>query len=125
MILQLKDFIYKKLNVELITRNVTGIYFQVPSNNKFPYIYIGDFYHKNISTKDQNIGNIYFKIIIYSRDKSLKFMIDLSKNIKLQLKLDAGILINLVEENFNLQNDGLTHQIIMTFNSIIGDINDI
>lgn len=125
MIFLLKEFIYKKLNVDLIKKIVTGIYFQVPQNSKFPYIYIGDFNHKNISTKDQNMANINFKLIVYSLDKSLKFITELSESIKKLLKPDVSILLNLVEEKISLQNDGLTYQIIMTFSSIIGDFNDI
>ena len=118
MILKLQDFIYKKLSN--IAGKVVGIYFQVPANSKFPYIYIGDFHSKNKSTKQEIIEEIYFRLIVYSRDKSLKFMNELADDIKKLLYKNDGIIIHYMEEKVSLQNDGITHQVSMSFKAILG-----
>ena len=122
MILYLQQFIYKKLDKKFITYQVRGIYYQVPPNSYFPYIYIGEFNSKNRSVIGQQISMINFKITIYLRDKSLKPMLDLSRGIKNILNIngeDKVASIRCVEENISLQNDGITHQINMKFKAIV------
>lgn len=119
MILALRERIYKKCysDKELLDL-VTGIYFQVPPNTKFPYIYIGDFHSKNISTKDQHIEEVNFKIVIYLRDKSDKLLLIISNKIKNILSCDSYNLLYFKELEINSQNDGLTKQVIISFRAL-------
>ena len=119
MILFLQQYIYQLLNVDLITRNVKAIYYQVPDNSNFPYIYIGDFYSKYVSSKDKVIAKIHFKIAIYLRDKSLRSMLLLSEEIKKILKIDKQMIIRCVEEKITISNDGITKQINLIFKVIL------
>lgn len=122
MLLYLQQFIYQKLDIDSIKNRVQGIYYQVPYNSYFPYIYIGEFHSKDRSVVNQEILDINFKIIIYLRDKSLKNMLDLSKNIKGVLNVngeDKVVLMRCLEEKIKLQNDGVTHQINMKFKAIV------
>jgi hypothetical protein len=86
MILKLQQTIYNHLNQKKFTDQLKGIYYQVPSNSSFPYIYIGDFNAKDISTKDRQLAEITFKINIYLRDKNLRVMLELSSEIAQELK---------------------------------------
>lgn len=122
MLLYLQQFIYKKLDIDSIKNKVNGIYYHVPSNSYFPYIYIGDFYSKDRSVIGQEISHLNFKIIIYLRDKSLKPALELSKNIKKVLDINGEYkvaFIRCIEEKISLQNDGITYQINMRFKAII------
>lgn len=122
MILYLQKYIHKILSNEKITKAVNGVYFQVPSNNAFPYIYIGEFDVQDISTKAQIIEEISFAVSIYTRDKSLKAMLELAEEIKkiLSIKSDKRIvLIKGVEDRLLPENDGVTHQFNMKFKAII------
>jgi hypothetical protein len=120
VILFLQEWLYSKLNVAQINQNITGIYYYVPANSKFPYLYIGDFYSKNRSTKTQHIEEIKFQIVIYSRDKGLKNILNLAQEIRKLIQSDQQFLINYLEEKIMLQNDGVTHQISMYFRAIVG-----
>ena len=122
MILYLQQFLYNLLNNDSINKKIQGIYFQVLANSYFPYIYIGDFNSKDVSTKDMEIAEIHFKLIIYTRDKSLKNMLELSEGIKRVLNIngkDKVVLMNCIEEKVSLQNDGVTHQISLKFRAIV------
>ena len=126
MILLLQQWIYQQLNQPLVSKQVKGIYYQVPVNSNFPYIHIGDFHSKDISTKDKEIAKIYFKLVIYTRDKSLISMLELGSQLIKILKANHTMLISCLEEKINQQNDGVTQQISMTFKAIIiGKIDDI
>lgn len=123
MILYLQQFLYQILNKEAINNQVNGVYYQVPANSSFPYIYIGDFNSKDISGMNQEIVEIHFKLVIYLRDKSLKSMLELSQEIKRVLTLNRKekvALMRCVEEKMSLQNDGVTHQINMRFKAVLG-----
>ena len=119
MILFLQEWLYSKLNIAKINQNITGIYYYVPSNSKFPYLYIGDFHSKNRSTKTQHIEEIKFQIVIYSRDKGLKNILNIAQEIRKLIHSDQQFLINYLEEKIMLQNDGVTHQISMYFKAIV------
>ncbi len=122
MILYLQQFLYNLLNNELINKKLQGVYFQVPANSYFPYIYIGNFNSKDISTKTEEIAEIHFKLIIYTRDKSLKSMLELSNIIKNMLNVNGQEKISLMkcmDEKLSLQNDGVTHQIILKFKALV------
>lgn len=122
MILYLQQFIYNKLDNNFIKDQVKGIYYQVPSNSYFPYIYIGDFNSKDRSVIGQKISYINFKVIIYLRDKSLKPTLELSQDIKGILNVegeDKVVFIRCIEEKISLQNDGVTHQINMKFKAVV------
>ncbi len=123
MLLYLQQFIYQKLDIDSIKNQVKGIYYQVPYNSYFPYIYIGEFNSKNRSVVNQEILEVNFKIVIYLRDKSLKNMLKLSRNIKEILNIngeDNVVLMRCLEEKISLQNDGVTHQINMKFKAVVG-----
>ncbi|MCT4635171.1 MAG: hypothetical protein N4A31_02850 [Rickettsiales bacterium] len=123
MLLYLQQFIYQKLDIDSIKNQVKGIYYQVPYNSYFPYIYIGEFNSKNRSVVNQEILDANFKIIIYLRDKSLKNMLEISRNIKGVLNIngeDKVVLMRCLEEKISLQNDGVTHQINMKFKAVVG-----
>lgn len=120
MILNLQQFIYQQLNQKNITDKIVGIYYQVPANSKFPYIYIGDFHSKDISTKDRERAEIYFKLSLYLRDKSLKSMLELGEDIKRELRSNEIMMIKCFEEKIILQNDGITQQIMMIFRARLG-----
>jgi hypothetical protein len=119
MILALQEIIYQKLNIAEIKNKVSGIYYYVPSNTKFPYIYVGDFYSKNKSIKSSRIEEVNFRIIIYVRDKSLKSMLELGFFVKRRLNSSDGVIIYYLDEKVSLQNDGITHQIAMNFKAIM------
>ena len=122
MILYLQQFIHQILNNNSINKKVQGVYFQVPANSYFPYIYIGEFNSRDVSTKDMEIAEIRFKLVIYLRDKSLKSMLELSKEIKGILNINAKdrvAFVKCVEEKVSLQNDGATHQISMEFRALV------
>lgn len=114
MIIKLQQFIFKQLNQPIITSKVSGIYYQVTSNSYFPYIYVGDFISKDISTKDREYFEISFKLQIYFRDKNLKTMLELAKLIK-QLLFSEEMMIKSTEVRIQKQIDGVTEQIIMLF----------
>lgn len=114
MIIKLQQFIFKQLNQPIITSKVTGIYYQITSNSYFPYIYVGDFISKDISTKDREYFEISFKLQIYFRDKNLKTMLELAKLIK-QLLSSEEMMIKSTEVRIQQQIDGVTEQIIMLF----------
>ena len=115
MILYLQQFIYQQLNKKQITDKLVGIYYQVPANSIFPYIYIGDFHSKDISTKDREILDISFRLNIYLRDKNLKSMLELAEEIKETLKDNETMMMRCFEEKVILQTDGITQQIVMLF----------
>ncbi len=119
MILFLQQYIYQLLNIDLITKKVKAIYYQVPDNSNFPYLYIGDFNSKYISSKDRIIAKISFKIVIYLRDKNLKSMLLLSQEIKKILKIDHQMIIRCIEDKITINNDGITKQINLTFKAIL------
>lgn len=119
MILKLQQVIYQLLNKESITKHVQGIYYKVPPNSRFPYIYIGDFYSKNRSTRDQEINEIYFKINLYIRDKSIEFINIIEKEIKKSLQSNQETIISYIEEKLILQNDGITQKLGLTFKALI------
>ncbi len=125
MILFLQQYIYQLLNIDLITKNVKAIYYQVPDNSSFPYIYIGDFNSKYISSKDRVIAKVNFKLIIYLRDKSLKSMLLLSQEIKKILKVDQRMIMRCIEEKISLSSDGITKQINLTFKVILVENEDV
>jgi len=127
MILYLQRFIYAELNKPDISDFVTGIYYQVPVNTKFPYIYFGNFVSKDISAKDQRLQNISFKIVIYQRDQSLKSMLGITDKIikKLSFTGDEYIVsTHCLEQKINLQNDGITHEIILMFKALVSGEKD-
>ena len=109
MILELQSLIYQKLNCLSILAKITGIYYHVPANINFPYIYIGDFH--NILKQDE----LSFKLTIFLREKSLKPMLELAKEIKSLLVSNLDITLKCLDEKIQLQNDGVTHQIILAF----------
>lgn len=122
MILYLQEFLYKILNTGDITKKVKGVYFQVPSNSYFPYIYIGDFYGQDISNIAKKLEDINFKITIYVRDKSLKNTLELSEEIKRVLSIkerDKIAFIKFIEEKIITQHDGVTQEINMKFKALI------
>lgn len=122
MILYLQQFIYQALTNNSIAKRVKGIHYQVPSGSAFPYIYIGDFSSKDISSKTEKIAEIHFKLIIYSRDKSQKFILELSEKIKNILDINGKeriAMLKCVEEKISLQHDGITQQISMKFKAIV------
>ncbi len=122
MITKLQQFIFKQLNQKIITSKVSGVYYQVTSNSYFPYIYVGDFYSKNISTKDREYAEITFNINIYFRDKNLKPMLEVARLIK-EVLLSGEIYIKYTEEKIFQQLDGITQQIIITFKAkLIGKV---
>jgi len=113
MILRLQEFIYKQLNTKEITDKENGIYYQVPANNNFPYLYIGDFHQRDSSTKTQERVEASFKLYLYLREKSLKNMLELAEVIKRKLTVNETIMIKCYEEKIVMQNDGTTQQIII------------
>lgn len=121
MILYLQELIYKQLNVKEITDKVNGIYYHVPSNNSFPYIFIGDFYQCDISTKSLKRANIRFKLSLYLREKSLVSSLKLTKEVKVLLENNDQMIMKCYEEKITIQNDGITQQIIMSFKTKLGD----
>jgi hypothetical protein len=122
MIIKLQQFIFKKLNQKIITSKVSGIYYQVTSNSYFPYIYVGDFNSKDISTKDREYAEITFSINIYFRDKNLKQMLEVAELIK-QLLSRVEIYIKYSDEKILQQLDGITQQIIITFKAkLVGEV---
>ncbi len=125
MMLGLQEILYKKLNIDIINKYVKGIFYYVPPNSPFPYIYIGDFLNKDRSTKSHKINDIRFKIFLFTRDKSLKEALRISKTIQTILSSEKEQIINLIDEKINLQNDGITGQIILSFRAIIGENYDI
>ena len=121
MIIKLQQFIFKQLNQEIITSKVNGVYYQVTSNSYFPYIYVGDFISKDISTKDREYSEVTFTLNIYFRDKNLKAMLELSNLIKQAFTSDE-IQIKSIEEKIMQHLDGVTEQIIMLFKTrVSGD----
>lgn len=130
MILYLQQFIQNKLITDLnVSKLVKAVYVQTVASSNFPYIYIGDFNSKNISTKDCEIAEIYFKAIIYFRDKNIKNVLEVSRNIKRLFNIDNEmkiILMRYLNEVVNLQNDGITQQIVMNFRALVdGDIKNV
>lgn len=119
MILLLKNILSSKLKNDFLLGNVTGVFYYVPHNTKFPYVYIGDFQSKNISTKDQDLEEINFKLIIYSRNKSLEEILEIANILRKILKLDQKIILNFIDQKLTLQNDGVTHQLVMNFQSVL------
>ena len=122
MILYLQQFIYQKLNQPNISNQVNGIYYQVPANTKFPYIYFGNFVSKDISAKDIAFHDIRFKLTLYLREKSLKSMLLLTRIITQILSCngkDKIISMRCLEQKINLQNDGVTHEIILSFKALV------
>lgn len=122
MILHLQEFLYQVLNVEAINKRVKGIYFQVPSNSYFPYLYIGDFYGQDISNIGKKLEEINFKVTLYVRDKSLKNALELAEEIKAVLSVkERGKIafIRFIEERVLTQNDGITQEINMKFKTVI------
>ncbi|MEK6733483.1 MAG: DUF3168 domain-containing protein [Pseudomonadota bacterium] len=117
MILKLQEQLYKKLNINEIASKAS-VYFQVPQNSKFPYIFIGDFLSKDKSTKTSKLEEINFKISIYFRDKNLRNMLMLSKEIRELLIADK---INFLEQRVSILNDSITYSINMQFKTIQGD----
>lgn len=122
MIIYLQEYIYSNLNVKSINDKVSGIYYQVPANSKFPYIHIGGFNSKDISVKGFKIKEIYFKLSLYLRDKSIKSMLNLSNDIVNKLKSNENILLHFIEERLDIHNDGITQQVTMNFKAIIGEL---
>lgn len=119
MILKLQQLLFQSLHCKEITDLVSGIYYQVPNDTKFPYIYIGDFISENISTKDQVIYKINFKLILYFRRKEMKIMMQLSELIKMKIsRMEEKNSINHLKDIVNLNNDGVTQQIIINFSTI-------
>lgn len=115
MILYLQHYLYQQLTNAIITDKITGIYYQVPANSNFPYIYLGDFHSKDASVKDKEKLIISFKLSIYLRDKSIKAMLELAQDIKLILKSNKLVMIKCFEEKIILQNDGVTQVIMLLF----------
>jgi hypothetical protein len=120
MILGLQEIILDNLSKSEAAKRVEGIYYQVPSNSKFPYIYIGDFHSKDISTKTKERREINFKVSLYLRDKSQKFIIEMSESIRQSLKI-KGLFIKCLEEKMSLHSDGITRQITMIFKMVVND----
>jgi hypothetical protein len=56
--MNLQQVIYQKLISAGVQDKVKGVYFHVPDNSPFPYIYIDDFISENISTKNQEMYKI-------------------------------------------------------------------
>lgn len=125
MILYLNQFLSSKFNNSSeVLNQVKSIYVQTAANSNFPYIYVGDFHSKNISTKNTEAAEIYFKVTIYSRDKNIKSMLKLTSEIRKLLHIDGEnkiVLIRYLSEVVHLQNDGITQQIIMNFRAIISE----
>lgn len=119
MIAYLQQFIYNKLTKE---ENFKNVFFQVPSGSSFPYIFIGDFVSKDISSRGVIIKEISFNIIFYHRDKSQKFAFEMTDKLKHALQINNFqkiILIKPLEEKIIFQNDGVTQQILMKFKCIV------
>lgn len=123
MILYLQQFISEKFNnLPQILNQVKSIYIQTVVNSSFPYIYIGDFNSKNISTKNNDLVEVHFKVIIYFRDKNIKPMLRVADEIKKILHIDAEekvVLLRYINELVQIQNDGVTQQIILNFRAIV------
>lgn len=110
MILKLQQFIYQQLDYLSSSTKVSGIYYyHVPANSNFPYIYVGDFQ----DVLKHGSKEISFKVTIFLREKSLKAMLELAEEIKTLLLSNQNI--RCLEEKIQLQNDGVTHQIILLF----------
>jgi hypothetical protein len=124
MIEYLQQFLYEKLTRNTQLNEIKGVYFQSISGASFPYIYIGDFVAKNISSASIYINEIHFNISLYSREKSQKIMFSIIDKIKEQITInieDKIILLHLKDEKIINQNDGITQQYIMKFKCIIAD----
>lgn len=123
MILYLQQFISEKFKKNPhITDQFKAIYYQMPAMGSFPYIYVGDFIGRDVSTRVIKKEEIYFKLVIYTRDKNFKFMLYLSEQIKKILNVtneEKIILMKYFEEKLCLQNDGVTHQIILNLKAIV------
>lgn len=124
MIGHLHQFIYKQLDKEDTLKSLKGIFFQVPSGTSFPYIFIGDFISKDVSSRSLDIKEINFSVTIYHREKSQKFAFDVMDKIKNLLQVSNFgniVLIKILEEKIICQNDGITQQIFMKFKSIVAN----
>lgn len=118
MIYQLMQEIIKILANQDLQDKINGIYFTVPANTKFPYIYIGEFLSKDISTKDHLKTLIQFKLLIYSRDKNDKNILSLSDEIKSLFRAQNKNFYKIIDEKLTCQNDGITHQITLNLKTI-------
>lgn len=119
MINKIQDYILSKLASLTINHSINGIYLNVPANSKFPYIYIGDFSSKDLSVSGKKREEILFKIILYYRDKRIRYNYQLMKDVKNSLFSDEKILLYFLGEKLISDKDGITEQIILNYRAVI------
>lgn len=119
------------LNQESLINLITGIYYKVPQDTKFPYVQISFDNIKNKSITNQS--RIQFEIIvnIFSRDPGVGKILRTAKIIDdslthMKFKNDASelIMLNFHKANFLQQNDGITQNLKLIFQAIVKKISE-
>lgn len=114
MIIDFQNKLFEALEKSSLKNLIKGIYFQVPSNSSLPYLVLGDFKSKNISTKTEKKYDVTFKINFFSKDLSLVRIQDIVKLIINETKYFLPRCY-LREERVIFHTDAETKQIILDF----------
>jgi hypothetical protein len=119
MILILQEYILASIKNIAIESNLNGIFLNVPQNSKFPYLYLGEFFARDISLMHQQREEVSFKIILFYRDKRAKNHYEIIKKIKSTLQSNQQISLQYESEKFITMTDGITEQIIINYKAMI------
>ncbi len=122
MIWDFQDYLREQICSNKSIANELGIYFSVPSNSKFPYIYIGDFVCKDASVKLRRITEINFNIFIYYRDKRGKYYLRFAKEVENTLLLSEIIKIKYKGLKISSHSDGVTEHICLLYKALIEEV---
>ncbi len=116
----MQEYLLKKLN-SIDTIETEGIYTHVPSNNKFPYIHLGQFLLKNLSCKTQECYALFFNVNIYTRQRNYHQLLLIADAIKGALMHD-DFLTNLefISNDLEQKNDGVTSVASLKFKILLG-----
>jgi hypothetical protein len=116
----LQEYILKKLQA-INTIETEGIYTHVPSNNKFPYIHLGQFLLKDLSCKTQACYLLFFSVSIYSRQRNYQQLFAMADAIKSALMGD-DFLVNLqfISHDIEQKTDGVTSVASLKFKILLG-----
>ena len=80
-----KQQLYDKIQAIKLSSNLQGIYFKVPTNSEFPYIYIGDFNVSDCSSKLKRKHEIRFKVVIYYRVQGAKMRTEIFNQLSFEI----------------------------------------
>ena len=118
-----KQQLYDKIQAIKLSSNLQGIYFKVPTNSEFPYIYIGDFNVSDCSSKLKRKHEIRFKVVIYYRVQGAKMRTEIFNQLSFEIikELESIPMLFFLKQNSSLTKEGIG-QITNDFKVLCDDI---